>query len=212
MKLSTQAPPALPLATDEYNVQYQNGLIRILRLYFNTLFNFSAALVGSIGAGYLKTPSGQFSSRVSQSAAAADTPKRVAFEITDFANEVYGVIGDGVHVNHPGVYNYQFSIQFENPTAQYVEVTVWLKVNGVDVPYTSSKYAISVKHGTIDGFLIMTCNFFLSMAAGDYVELWWATTDVLAAIAAYPAQTVPYACPGIPSAVATLSFVSCLME
>lgn len=207
-----QAPPALPLAPEEYTPAYQNGLIRILRLYFSTLFNFSNALVSSVGAGYLKTPSGQFSSIVSQTAAGADTPTRVAFEVTDYANEIYAVAGDGVHVNHPGVYNYQFSIQLENPTAQYVEVTIWLKQNGVDVPYTASKYAISIKHGAINGYLIVTCNFFISMAAGDYVELWWATTDALVIMEAYPAQTVPYACPGIPSAVATLSFVSCLME
>lgn len=185
--------------------------MKTLRLYFNTLFNFTKALTSSVGTGYLETPHGAFSSAVNQTAAAADTPTLVALEVTDYANEMRAT-SSKIYVDVAGRYNYQFSIQFENPTAQYVEVTIWLKKNGTSIPYTASKYAVSYQHGAVNGYLIAVCNFFIELAAGDYVELWWATTNVATVIEAYAAQTVPYAHPGIPSAVATLAFVSALKE
>lgn len=208
MRLSAQAPPALPSPAPVYTAAQQNSLVQVLRLYFNTLFNFTKALASGVGIGYLQSPHGAFSSVVNQAAVAADTPTIVALELTDYANEMHHAVGDGVYVNNSGIYNYQFSLQFENPTSQFVEVSIWLKKNGVDLASTGSKYTISYKHGAINGYLIVVCNFFVSLNAGDYVGLWWATTDALVIMEAYAAQVAPYAMPAVPSAVATLSFVS----
>jgi hypothetical protein len=46
-ELSKIAAPSLPLATMEYNRQYQDQLNNVLRLYFNRLDNLLAQLVTS---------------------------------------------------------------------------------------------------------------------------------------------------------------------
>ena len=58
------------------------------------------------------------------------------------------------------------------------------------------------------GFVIAACNFYVSLTAGDYVEMWAAVDDVAVTFDATAAQTSPFAMPAIPSVVATLSFVS----
>ena len=167
-------------------------------------------LLGSIGGQYLNAPYGQISSTVTQNTAAANTPTLVTFDTSDFLNGMTRVVGDGIKVAQAGLYNYQFSMQVANPTATLQEVTVWLKKNGTDIPGTASKFGSEIQHGAIDGYLVMACNFYVQLAAGDSVELWWAATDTTVNLEAYPAQTVPYARPSIPSVVVTLTFVSAL--
>jgi len=50
-------------------------------------------------------------------------------------------------------------------------------------------------------------NYFVSMAASDYIEIYWSTTDVDVTIQFYPASGSPTK-PSTQSVVATLSFVS----
>jgi hypothetical protein len=55
--------------------------------------------------------------------------------------------------------------------------------------------------------LIAAMNFFVSLAATDYVQIMWRPSDVGVSIEHYAAGTSPTR-PAIPSVIATLSFVS----
>ena len=77
-----------------------------------------------------------------------------------------------------------------------------------DIEGTVSKFDVPGHHGTSDGYLIAACNFYVSLEAGDTVEMWAAVEDTGVYMEAYAAQTSPFAMPSIPSVVATLSFVS----
>jgi len=55
--------------------------------------------------------------------------------------------------------------------------------------------------------LIAALNFFVSMVDGDYIEIMWRVTDVGVSIEHFDASTSPTR-PAIPSAIATVSFVS----
>ena len=85
---------------------------------------------------------------------------------------------------------------------------IWLRVNGVDVPGTGSKFDVPPKHGSSDGYLIAACNFYVELQATDTVEMWAAVENTSVYMEAYAAQVSPFAMPAIPSVVATLSFVS----
>jgi hypothetical protein len=50
-------------------------------------------------------------------------------------------------------------------------------------------------------------NYFLSMNAGDYIEIWWSTDGVNVTIPSYVATPLPTK-PSTASVVATMTFVS----
>ena len=213
-QLNLSRPPRLPSAPQEYTQLFADQSNDILRLYFNQLDNAVNALIGRRGGQYINTPHGAFSRSTDLLLPAANTAYIVGLTTTDMASGMYFTPGDGVHVEQSGVYNYQFSVQFANTDSQAHTAYIWLRVNGVDAPSTASKFDIPAKHGTSDGYLIAACNFFVSLSAGDYVEMWCAADAVEGAltdgvyIEAYTAQTSPFARPAIPSVVVTLSFVS----
>lgn len=213
-KLNLSRPPRLPSAPTLYEKQFHDQHSDVLRLYFNQLDNAVSSLLAPRGGRFLDNPYGSFQRGSDLTFAAANTAYVIPMDTTDVANGMYFLPGDGIHVEQDGVYNYQYSIQFANTDSQAHAAYVWLRKNGVDIPGTTSKFDVPSKHGSSDGYLIAACNFYVSLNAGDYVELWGAAAAVEGAstdgiyFEAYPAQTTPFAHPSIPSVVATLSFVS----
>lgn len=202
------APPNLPLGTDQYERRYQDQFANVLRLYFNQLQNALTTLFNRLGGRYLNFPYGMFQNNVTVTLGAANTPTLVPMTTTDYANGMYAVIGDGVHVQQAGMYNYQFSIQFRNTDTQIHDAFVWLRKNGVDVPATMSAFSITSSHGGTPGYVIGSVNFYIDLNDGDYVELWWAASSTQIDLYSIPAITSPYNRPLSPAVVATLSFVS----
>jgi len=176
--------------------------------WFQNLVSNLKALLGTLGAQYLNAPYGMFQSNVSQTLTTANTPTRVALEVTDYANGVYAVVGNGIHFPQAGLYNLTYSIQFANTDNQIHNAVVWFRQNGVDVAGSASKFDIIAHHGSADGYVIGASVFPVKAAADDYVELWWACDSTTVYLEAYTAQTSPYARPSIPSVVATVQFVS----
>jgi hypothetical protein len=207
-QIKTTPAPNLPLPGREYQESYLNSLLNTLRLFFNTLANAISTLLGTQGGQYINNAYGAFQNDANVTLAAANTATLVPLTLTDYANGMSYASGDGIHVTVDGLYNYQFSIQFANPDTAIHTAVVWLRTSAGDVAGTASKFDIPSKHGTSDGYLIVACNFYVDLLAGDYVELWWACDSALVYMEAYPAQTTPYARPSIPSVVATLTFVS----
>ncbi len=203
-------PPNLPLATQEYERRYQDQFTNVLRLYFNRLQNALSTLFNTRGGGFLNFPYGAFQNDSTITLGATNTPTIVPFGTTDYANGTYAVVGDGIHVQQSGIYNYQFSIQFRNTDTQIHDAFVWLRKNGNDVTSTMSAFSITQRHGGIDGYVIGAANFFINMNQGDYVEMWWAASSVQIEMYSIPAISSPYVRPLSPAVVATLSFVSTL--
>ena len=133
---------------------------------------------------------------------------QITFNQNDFLSVCANDGTDGIVVQQPGIYNYQFSVQFANTAAATHTAWIWLRVNGVDVAGTGSKFDVPPKHGSSDGYLIAACNFYVQLAANDSVSMYAAVENTSVYMEAYAAQTVPFAMPAIPSVVATLTFVS----
>ena len=156
-------------------------------------------------------PRGAFQNDADQTFSAANTPTVVAFSTVDSAYG-FSLASNKVTITNAGTYNIQFSLQFSNMDSQIHEVTVWLRKNGTDVVGTGSKYAVVSSHGGIDGYLIAVANFFIDVAANDYVELICATTSTQVYLERYAASTSPFTRPSIPSSVITFTLVSPLPE
>ena len=200
--------PRLPAATVEYNLNYQNQLNNVLRLYFNQLDNALTALLNSNGGAYLRSPYGAFSDFTNQTAT-ANTATLVALATTDFSNQVT-VTTSKITVQNAGIYNLQFSVQLESSSNAPQDVFIWLKQNGVDIVGSTGKVGLPARKNPGDPFHdIKGWNYFLSMAANDYVEIYWSTTSANVSIATYAASGTPTK-PSTASVVATMSFVSAL--
>lgn len=165
------------------------------------------------GAIWDKFPHGAFSSTQTQSISVINTPTLVTLNVTDYSRQTNRVSGDGIHVQQSGLYNLQFSIQVTNADPQIHEMAVWLRKGSgagtaVDVPYTSSVVSVSGTHGGELGYHVVAANFMLYLDVGDYVELWWAANSLQVTLNTLPPIAVPFANPGAPSVVVTLSYVS----
>jgi hypothetical protein len=202
--------PNLPLATNEYERQYQDQLLNILRLYFNQLDNTFGAILGPVGGRYLKFPYGAFSSDQDQTTT-ANTATLMTLNTTDFANEV-SISSSQITVVNAGIYNLQFSAQFQNTDNQIQDISIWLRQNGTDIPGSTGFVSIPAHKSASAGdeaHQITGWNYFIEMQASDYVEIWWSATLASVSIQHYPTSTGPVR-PSTQSVVATLSFVSAL--
>jgi hypothetical protein len=158
-------------------------------------------------AGNNLVPFASYQNTVDQTFAAANTAYTVALNTTDIADGSY-LSANKIYVRNAGTYNVQYSLQLANTTTQIDATSVWLKLNGVNIDGTASKFDVPAKHGSSDGYLIAVANFFVTCEADDYIELGIAIAATGTYIEAYAAQTTPYARPLIPSSVVTLTLAS----
>ena len=202
--------PNLPLAPGEYDRQFQDQFENILRLYFNQLDNTFGSLLGPTGGKYLKFPYGAFSRNTQQTAALANTAYAVAFDTTDFSNDVTLVSNTQITATNSGIYNFQFSAQLENTDNASSDVYFWIKQNGTNLTASGGLFGMSPRKSPGDYFhLIGGYNIFISLTAGQYIELYWSTTNTATSIQNYAASGSPTK-PSSPAVIATLSFVSAL--
>lgn len=208
-KIINPAVPNLPLGTDQYERRYQDQFTNILRLYFNLLRNALGELFGSSGGRYLAFPYGAFSSYTTQSTT-ANTATLLTLSNTDFSNAVTLETGSKITVANAGIYNLQFSVQIENFDNAPQDAYIWLKQNGTDIVGSTGVLGIPARKSAIDPFHdIKGWNYFLSMNANDYVQIYWSPTIATVTIPTYAASGTPTK-PSTASVVATLSFVSAL--
>ena len=208
-ELNKVAAPNLPLATPEYNRQYFDQLLNVLRLYFNRLDALTGQLNASSGGAGIRLPYGAFSDFTSQTTT-ANTATLMALDTTDFSNSVTLVTGSKLTVANAGIYNLQFSAQLQNLDNAPQDVFIWLKQNGTDIVGSTGKVGMPArKSAGVPFHDIKGWNYFLSMNAGDYVQIYWSTTNAAVTIETYAASGTPTK-PSTASVVATLSFVSAL--
>jgi hypothetical protein len=201
--------PRLPSSPIEIDQRFMDEFIRILRLYFNQIDNVTGGILTQTGGAYLHFPYGSFQSSVDQTIGAVNTPQLVTFNSSPYVNGISLESTNQIHANSSGLYLYNYSLQLANTDAVAPHNTqIWLKKNGTNISNTATKVDVPAAHGVVDGYLNATGAFFISLNAGDYIELAVATDSTSIYMEAYAVQTVPYARPAIPSAEATLSFVS----
>ena len=207
------AAPNLPLAPEEWDRRYQDQFANVLRLYFNRLDDFIARLNSSGAASFngsgMRVPYGAFSDFTSQTTT-VNTATLMPLAVTDFSNEVSLQTGSKITVSTPGIYNLQFSAQLQNLDNAPQDVFIWLKQNGTDIVGSTGKVGMPArKSAGVPFHDIKGWNYFLSMNAGDYVQIYWSTTNAAVTIETYAASGTPTK-PSTASVVATLSFVSAL--
>jgi len=164
--------------------------------------------VPASAAAYADTmPYGAFQSLADQPIVMANTAYAMTLDTTDFSNGVTLSNSSRMNVKNAGVYNLQWSGQFVNTDSQIHDVSVWLRKNGTDVTGSTGFISVPNSHGGVDGHSIVGWNYFLELAANDYIEIWWSATSTAVSLQFLPTQTSPTR-PSTASLITTMSFVS----
>lgn len=208
--------PRLPVAPVEYDQRFIDSTLSILRQYFNQLDNINGALLTNTGGRFLRTVCGSFYDTTTQTTT-ANTATLMTLNSTDTPNTngISIVSGSKITVVYPGTYNLQFSVQVQNTDSAQQDLSIWLRQGNdggasadlagstglISIPARKSAGAGNEGHG------IFGWNYFVTMAANDYIQLYWSPTNAAVTIQYYAAGTSPTR-PATSSVVATMTFVS----
>jgi len=152
-------------------------------------------------------PYGAFQSLVDQTIASTTTAYAMTLDTTDYTNGVYLSNSSRMNVRNSGIYNLQWSGQFENTDSQDHDAYVWLRKNGTDVVASTGLISVPSKHGAVDGHTIGGWNFFIELAANDYIELYWSADSTTVSLQFYAAGTSPTK-PSTASLITTMQYVA----
>lgn len=216
--------PALPIPPLEYDQREQTDLIRALRLYFNLLDDYFKitildALNGGVGGNGITFPHIAASDSTDQYAGGNNTPTVINWNTLD-SGYLWTLNAPGsATAAVAGVYTIRYSLQLANTANAIHDVTVWLKVNNVDVANSATFFSIPARKSAGNpSYICAYSEATFEVAVGDEIELYWATDQAYSTtgpvdgvyIFADPAQTSPYARPAIPSVIGSITYVSAI--
>ena len=165
-------------------------------------------LVPKSAAAFADTaPYGAFQSVVDQTIVSPTTAYAMTLDTTDYTNGVYLSNSSRMNVRNAGIYNLQWSGQFENTDTQDHDANVWLAKNGTNIVGSNGLIAVPSKHGSVDGHTIIGWNYFIELAANDYIELYWSANSVQVSLQFYAAGSSPTR-PSTASLITTMQYIA----
>ena len=207
-QLEVPSIPSLGFTPETYDRRVFAENNGALNGYFRKLISTLGALFGPRGGKFLNTPHGAFHDSTDQAAANTTTAYAVTFNTTDISNGVTLSNSSRLNVTDSGVFNIQFSIQLKNTTNDGHDVDIWFRKNGTNVDNSNSRYHPPARKSAGDpSHMIAALNFFVELDAGDYVEIIYRVDNVNVTLEHFAAGSSPTR-PAVPSAIATVSFVS----
>lgn len=159
------------------------------------------------GAGGLGSVYGSFQDSTSQT---GSTTAGVAFTFNtdDFGGAGGVTISNSSRITVPntGIYNLQWSGQFSSDSTASTDVWVWVKKNGTaDIAGSTGLIGmLARKNAGIPSHVISGWNYFLSLNANDYIELYWLKEASTTTLTYFAASTSP-AYPSTASIIATIN-------
>jgi hypothetical protein len=130
------------------------------------------------------------------------TASVMTFNNTDFYNGITLVSSSRFTVSQSGVYNLEFSAQFDKTNSSNSTAYIWLKKNGTAVSQSNTSVTLG---GGANDRVVAAWNWYVSASANDYYEIEWTADDDNTYLQAVNA--VPGIYPAIPSVIATMGSV-----
>lgn len=206
MFLRNPAPPRLPNPGDSYSRSYVDTLLNTLRLYFEPLSNVLSTLLGVNGGNYVQFAFANFVATSTQSAASTTTAYPIALSAVTASGFTLAA-GSRITALVEGIYRVAATLQLANADAALRQVSVWYRVNGVDVANSRGDFTLPANHGSFPGALAVEVAQHVRLTPNDYVELVWCTESTGVTIAALAAGASPTR-PAAPAVAAKVTYVS----
>lgn len=113
--------------------------------------------------------------------------------------------GSRIYVQQDGVYNLQFSAELNNTTNSNIDIDVWFRKDGTNIPNSNTTYQIDKQAGTF-GHLVAALNVMEQLNSGSYIEIVWSSTASSAELL-YIAPASNPTRPATPSVITTITQV-----
>lgn len=138
----------------------------------------------------------------STSPAVVNTSYAITWDNTEIANGVSIVSNSQLTVVESGLYQFDVTLQLQSNSGVDKNVRFWFKRNGVNLANTTRIVTVSVN----SAYTPLSLSEFFSLAAGDYIELWWQSSNVDVALVTVAAGgTAPNDYPASPAAIIAVS-------
>lgn len=160
----------------------------------------STGPVGPSGAEAPRYLLSAFDTTTQSNAAVSGNP--FTYNTTADSRGITVVSGSMIKVSQSGVYDFQFSVQFEKASANKENVDIWFRKNGVDIPWSNTSVVVA---GSAEK-QVAAWNTFLSMNTNEYAQIMWYTPDIAVKAVAVSGLTNPTR-PDIPSIILTVDNV-----
>lgn len=136
---------------------------------------------------------GEFTKTDTQTPVAANTAYALTFNNTELAKGVSrGTPTSRIVTANAGLYNFAVSVQITSTNASQKSIWVWLRKNGTtNIPNSARIASITLNNG----YLVVSLNEVLSILAGDYIEVMYASNDINISIATVAATAFAPAAP-----------------
>jgi hypothetical protein len=115
-----------------------------------------------------------------------------------------GTITSKIVAQNLGIFNVQFSAQVDKTDSGQDLVDFWFAKNGVNIDGSNGQVSVQGSAAKT----LTSWNILISVAANDYIELYWGSADVNVRLFAQTAQTSPFIHPSIPSVILTCTPVA----
>lgn len=136
----------------------------------------------------------EFSKTSDQTPAAADTEYLLTFDTTEASDGIaLGTPTSRIVVSSSGLYKFDATVQITSGSASSKNVWVWFKKNGTVVANSARLVTVDIN----GGYTPISLSEFFPLAAGDYIELAFASTDTGVTIGAVAATAFAPAAPAI---------------
>jgi hypothetical protein len=142
---------------------------------------------GTAAANY-----GSFVRTTTQTNTGGASGNAVSYDTTSSANNFSIVSGSRITAAVAGTYQILASLQVQKTDAGTDDINFWVKKNGVNEPNSAYNLTLQGSNAAQLGYI----NWVVTLAAGEYVELWWYSADANARLLADPA-VAPY--PAVPA-------------
>ena len=155
------------------------------------------------GASVGSTIYGSFYDTSGQTATLINTAYPMRLNSVAEASGITIVSGSQITFVSAGTFDIQFSAQLSNNGGggSGEEVDIWLRQNGVNVPYTDTQVTVQSNNR----YVVAAWDFLVTVTAGTYVQLMWATDNVNITLFAQASTAIH---PEIPSLIVTVIPVS----
>jgi hypothetical protein len=165
--------------------------------------SFTASYNNTTGSFGVTSYYGSFLHTASISLSVTNASYSASFNTTDFASgvSISGSNQDKIKIDNTGIYNIQFSAQFDKTNSANATVYVWLRKNGTNIPITNT--GLTLGGGSNDAS-VAAWNFFVSASANDYYQLMFGATDNNVRVL----YTVPPIGPAVPSIILTVNRIT----
>jgi hypothetical protein len=149
---------------------------------------------------------GQFYSTGSQTNPVANVSHSMVYETLDFASGFNVVSGSRLTNTNKGVYNLQFSSQFQQTTNVDSNFSIWFRKNGLNISGSNTEVSIA-KNSKGTSEVVAAWNYLYQANANDYIEIMWSSPDTHLEILYGGTQTNPNR-PTTPSVIVTVTQIA----